>query len=59
MAQVSQRTDPEDLLWRAEAAVRQAELVPPEERQPWLQMAERCRNLAHRMDTQDRRASAH
>ena len=44
----------EELLWRADAAVRQAELVPPEERQPWLTMAERCRAEAVRMQAQER-----
>jgi hypothetical protein len=60
MAQVNSRIDQkEELLWRADAAARQAELVPPEEREPWLSMAERCRDLAHRIQAQERRASAH
>jgi len=60
MAQTNSIVDPkEELLWRADAATRQAELVPPEERQPWLKMAERCRAAAYRMETQEPRSSAH
>jgi hypothetical protein len=55
MTQTNSRVDPqEELLWRADAAARQAELVPPEERQPWLTMAERCRDLAHRIQVRER-----
>ena len=60
MAQVNLPIDPkEELLWRADAAARQAELVPPEERQPWITMEQRCRDLALRIQAQERRASAH
>ena len=60
MAQTNSLVDPkEELLWRADAAIRQAELVPPEERHSWLMMAERCRAAVTRMQAQERRLSTH
>ena len=60
MAQNNAVFDPmEELLWRAEAAARQAELAPPEERQSWLRMAERCSAMAHRIQAQGSRPAVH
>ena len=60
MAQTNSVVDPkEELLWRADAAIRQAELVPPEERHGWLLMAERCRAAIMRMQAQEQRLSMH
>jgi hypothetical protein len=60
MAQTISTTDPkEELLWRADAAARQAELVPPEERKPWLIMAERCRTMADRIQGEQRPSATH
>jgi hypothetical protein len=55
MAQTKSITDPkEELLWRADAALRQAELVPEDERKPWLILAQRWRDMANSMNAEER-----